>query len=385
MRHEIQPEEMMAYLDGEIAADRAAAAADHLSRCRDCQAVAADLQVVSRRLTDWQVEGLAPEVGRMLEQQPIPTPAAPRPRLSWRRVMPWAVGFAAVCVILVVSFEEGLHRSARWAEQVVSVNGRPLPAAAVPLPPVPQRRGQQAQVIDGRPEDLVTTRNPIIVRTAQIALTTNDFAKTRTAVEEILSRRGGHVGSMNIQTPAGAGRTLQARLRVPTSQLDGFLAEARKLGHVDSESQNGEEVTQQFEDLEARLANARTTEQRMSEILRQRTGKITDVLEVENQIARVRGEIERMQAEQKHLGDRVSFATLDVHVTEEYHAELGAGRPAVRGRLRNAAVEGYRNLADGAIGLTMLVLAYGPSTILWGALLFFPAVLIWRARKNRRL
>src|SRR5206468_5099172 len=151
---------------------------------------------------------------------------------------------------------------------VVSVDGPPLPTAAVPDPPVPQRRDQQSQSSNGRPVDLVTSRIPIIVRTAQIALTTNDFAKTRTAIEEILSRRGGHIGSMNIQTPAGSGRTLQARLRVPTIQLDGFLAEARKLGHVDSEAQNGEEVTQQYEDLEARLANARTTEQRMAEILR---------------------------------------------------------------------------------------------------------------------
>src|SRR5947199_5450095 len=102
MRRKIQPEEMMAYLDGEIASDRAAAAADHLSRCRDCQAIAADLQVVSRRLADWQVEELAPEVGRVLEQRPIPGPAEMRRWPSWSRLRPWALGFAAAALILVV-------------------------------------------------------------------------------------------------------------------------------------------------------------------------------------------------------------------------------------------------------------------------------------------
>ena len=54
--HAIDPEELMAYLDGELPVDRAAAAAEHLAHCRDCQAVAADLQSVSRRLMAWQVD-----------------------------------------------------------------------------------------------------------------------------------------------------------------------------------------------------------------------------------------------------------------------------------------------------------------------------------------
>jgi Putative zinc-finger len=52
----IEPEELMAYLDGELPMDQAGAAATHLERCRDCQGLAADFQRVSRRLMEWQVE-----------------------------------------------------------------------------------------------------------------------------------------------------------------------------------------------------------------------------------------------------------------------------------------------------------------------------------------
>jgi anti-sigma factor RsiW len=54
--HPIEAEESMAYLDGELLMDRAATAAAHLERCRDCQGLAADLQGVSQRLRAWQVE-----------------------------------------------------------------------------------------------------------------------------------------------------------------------------------------------------------------------------------------------------------------------------------------------------------------------------------------
>jgi chromosome segregation ATPase len=188
-----------------------------------------------------------------------------------------------------------------------------------------------------------------------------------------------------VGSPADSGQTLQATLRVPSSQLDATMAEVRKLGRVESEQQGSEEVTQQVVDLEARLANARNTEERLADILRRSTGKITDVLAVEKEMDRVRGEIERMQAERKGLGDRIDFATLEVHVNEEYKAHLEAAAPSAFGRMRNAAVAGYRNVEDSLTGAAIFVLRDGPWLLVWGALLFLPVRYAWRrTRKAER-
>jgi len=65
-------------------------------------------------------------------------------------------------------------------------------------------------------------------------------------------------------------------------------------------------------DLLARLKNSRDTEQRFRAILQQRTGNVSEVLQVEEGIARVRSDIERMEAEQKALEHRVDFATIEL-------------------------------------------------------------------------
>src|SRR6202042_3587801 len=104
-----------------------------------------------------------------------------------------------------------------------------------------------------------------------------------------------------------------------------------------------EEVTAQYMDLEARLGNARNTEQRLTDILRQRTGKLSDVLAVEESISRVRGEIEQMEAERKVLAKRVEFLTVQVHLAENYRPQSNS----VLGRFRDAAISGYQSLVNG--------------------------------------
>ena len=129
------------------------------------------------------------------------------------------------------------------------------------------------------------------------------------------------------------------------------------------EQQGGEEVTSQVVDLDARLKNARETETQLTEILRSRTGKIGDVLEVEKEMARVRGEIESMEADQKQLQDRIAFASIDLSLTEEYQAQLG-GRPAVAGRrIQNALVDGYHAAMDGFLTVCVFLLSIGPSLL----------------------
>jgi hypothetical protein len=218
----------------------------------------------------------------------------------------------------------------------------------------------------------------MIVRTAQIILTTRSFVQTRDALQNVLQRHGGHIGQLNVASPPGAARILQASLRIPATELEAVMAEIRNLGRVESESQGGEEVTQQYVDLEARLANSRIAEQRLADVLRHPTGKISDILEVEKEMSRVRGGIERMEAERKHLGDRVSFATLNVTVNEEYQAQLQAAPHTTIGRLRNAAVAGYRNVADGAIAVAVFLLSYGPSLLVVALVLLPPGLMLWR-------
>jgi hypothetical protein len=173
-------------------------------------------------------------------------------------------------------------------------------------------------------------------------------------------------------------------LRVPATQLDATLSDIKGLGRTEKESQGGEEVTQQYVDLQARLANAQHTEQRLTDILRQRTGKLADVLAVEMQISRVRGEIEQMEAQRKTMKNQVDYATLTVTLSEEYKEQLKAVPSSTSTQFRNAAVEGYRSLVDGIIAVLVWLLSVGPTLLVWAAILFFPARMVWRKIQDRR-
>jgi len=219
---------------------------------------------------------------------------------------------------------------------------------------------------------------PMIIRTAALALTTKDFDTARAHLDEMLKRRRGYVGSLNVTANPGAGRTLAASLRVPVPQLDSTLTELKALGRLSSESQNGEDITSQYVDLQARLANARHTEQRLTDLLQNRTGKLSDVLSVENELARVLGEIESMEAERKSLSNQVDFATINLTITEDYRAQLQVVPPSTSTRLINASVEGYRSMVDGLMSVALFFLSAGPTLLLWTIILAVPARLAWR-------
>jgi hypothetical protein len=278
-------------------------------------------------------------------------------KAQWMR--PWMFGFAGagVCVVtLFMVWTLGLQPRVQFKRML--------------------QADQRSSFLVAPPKRSSTDQ--MIVRTAQLSLTTTGFDRVRDRISEILKRHQGYIGELNVSSPAGVARTLEAILRVPADQLEAATTELKSLGRVESESQSGEEVTQQYVDLDARLTNARNTEQRLTGLLRQRTGKLTDVLAVEKEIDEIRGSIERMEAEKKNLGNRVDFATLTVRVTEDYRAQMQVVPASLLIRFQNAAVEGYRSMAEGIVGVLLILLSYGPSLLLWGALLFFPVRAAWR-------
>ncbi len=428
--HSIEQEELMAYLDGELATERAVEAAAHLERCEECQEFAAELRKMSQEMVAWEVEGLEP-----VEQMPIAIRAAlqdrpgkPRKtkkRLGWRilltrRGLVWAGGAAVLALIFMmfgVSRLKSAHpmRDMHYADYATPPPATPMPTATPQiyaydaLGNLTSKDGYLNGLASSTRNGFVLNRNridaesapeteqksaddeadqtastaavptiPMIARTAGLILVAKDFDKTRVTLEEILKRHNGYMGELNVSAPSDAGRTLTATLRIPAPQLEAALAELKQLGRVENELQGGEEVTQQYVDLEARLKNGQHTEKRLTELQSQRTGKLQDVLKVELEIDRVRGEIEQMQAEKKELTKRVAFATLNATVKEEYHAKLEAAPPSTGSRFRNAAVDGYNTVVEGLIDVGLFLLSSGPSLLIWAAILFFPVRWLWQ-------
>jgi hypothetical protein len=224
----------------------------------------------------------------------------------------------------------------------------------------------------------------LIVRTAQLAVTTRNFDQTRADVERITRAHQGYLAELNLTAPTGEGRTLSAGLRVPASQLDRILQELMHLGHVDSESQGAEDVTQHYVDVDARLSNLRTTEARLLQMLHDHTGKLADVLQVEEAVDRTRGEIETTEAEQKVLSTRIALAAVNLTANEEYKTPLGGNDGSTLTRLRNAAVAGYRGAIEGVIAVLAFLLSAAPSLLLVAAIAFFPARWVWRRSRQGR-
>jgi len=399
--HPIEQEELMAHLDGELWPERATIVAAHLDSCAECRQLAADLKSVWQSLQTWRVE--SPEAGLFLPvasevaQESVPA------RRSWFEsyLISWGVTAAVVMIIIVGTIRLiGTNANTIFSQVETGDAASASPQQNKQFDKLEQFSKQQKppavrrEAVAGGFGGLTTSAPaaapvseepggtsasaPMIVRTAELGMTVQDFEKARSHLDEILARHRGYLGGLQISSPSNHGRVLNGVLRIPVGQMDRALTELKNLGHVDSESQNGEEVTAQYVDLQARLANARHTEQRLTEVLQQRTGKLSDVLAVETEIARVRGEIESMEAERKSMATQVAFATLNVTLTEDYKPQLQTVPPSTFRQFRNSAVEGYQTMAAGLIGLANAVLFYGPSLLLWAALAFFPARYAWR-------
>ncbi|MGD0857953.1 MAG: DUF4349 domain-containing protein [Terracidiphilus sp.] len=423
--HPVAPEEVTAFLDGELAEAEAQAVSAHLDGCAECADLAERFRATSESLAQWTVPPVPSSLEEAVLEQAASTVAGSVPAkpgrsaqlsfLNWRL---WAVGggSAVTAVLLLVAFtvsmtyyEDRPRPSPPRATMIASPNSadyakpQGMDALVTPEP----RRGlisgaagaTRSPALAGKslPEaraggigmgspiaESPAAPAPMIARAVSLSIVVKDFAAARASLDSILLRHRGYAAQLTAATQENAPRSFQASLRIPAPELAATLAELKNLGRVENESQSGEEVTQQHTDLVARLQNSRETEERLRAILEQRTGKIEDVLQVEEEIARVRGEIEQMEAEQQALEHRVEFASVDLQLTEEYKAELNPPSASVSNRLHNALVAGLRNAAETILGIVLFLVESGPVLLIWLAILGLPVLALVRRYRRMR-
>jgi hypothetical protein len=165
--------------------------------------------------------------------------------------------------------------------------------------------------------------------------------------------------------------------RVPAAKLEPLARSVAGLGEVTAQTAGQEDITAQVVDLEARLKNLRAEEVRLRSFLN-KANRVSDMLSIERELSRVRGEIEAMQAQRRYMADQVSMATLTVTMSQPAPVvspagtNWGFGDAITRGVQAAAAVVG----SVITVGIALLPLIAVILLAWW-------LVVLWRRRHPR--
>ncbi|MBI2845940.1 MAG: DUF4349 domain-containing protein [Chloroflexi bacterium] len=227
----------------------------------------------------------------------------------------------------------------------------------------------------GQPE----LQERMIVRTAEITMVVENTEESLNRIEALAIQLGGYVS--NSQSWKQEEQLFAfITIRVPADRFDNARQDIKDLAvEPPTETQNTQDVTQEFVDLEARLENLQRTEEELQILLtevRQRSGKVQDILEIFRELTAIRQQIEQLQGQIQYLDNLVALASITVSLSPQEQVVDTGWDPGktVREALHDL-VEALQVLADIAI---RLLLTFLPLFLL----LFIPfLVVFWFVRR----
>lgn len=194
-----------------------------------------------------------------------------------------------------------------------------------------------------------------VIKSGSIDMTSNNVSSTVTAISTLALTRNGFIQTSSTSDNESGKATAYVVLRVPTDVFEATMSDIVALGvHVNTESMSGEDVTEQFTDVSARLTAAKAQEAQYLVILKSATS-VGDILAVQEHLATVRSEIESLQGQVNFLENETDLATISVTVSEETTAATASENKFDPARDANSAIALVITLGQRAI--TVLIWA----------------------------
>jgi len=165
---------------------------------------------------------------------------------------------------------------------------------------------------------------PSVIKTGSVTVKVEEgsFKDSLQGVIATARAHGGFVLSTDVGGDDARSGTLV--IRVPSTRFEQVLSEVEDLGELAGESISGQDVSQEFIDLEARARNLRAQEAVLLRLM-DRAVSIADTIRVQGELQGVQLEIERIRGQLRYLEDQTSLGTLTVSLQEKGAAPVRAG------------------------------------------------------------
>ena len=380
MNHAELESELPWYLSATLPAPQRERIETFLSTCNGCTGELAELRALSATFAEIEASAAAPSSAFFEDVMRRIGPGAPA-RKPWldlavlrsNGIKRWGAVAAAIVAtfVLFAPISRELQRAS--GPDVVPV---PLAERAAPVQaPIAKRpvlfgalnssisgTAAQSAGTESKAADAVSATQRALARTGAIGLIVPDVASALERIQRLTQSEFGAVTGLEDNAPARAGgaHTAQVTLSVPDDRFGATLETLGGLGGVTSRSVTTEDLTDSIVDADARLRNLRHEETDLLRIM-DRSGKIADVLDVEQQLASTREAIEQLDAQTKSMRRRVAYATITVDLSDEKTTPVAVAGPGTQ--IADAWRAALRTLWGFTIWLvakSLLLVAFAP-------------------------
>jgi hypothetical protein len=218
-----------------------------------------------------------------------------------------------------------------------------------------------------------------IIYDARIDMVVESLSVTEQAILKLINDHNGFLAESDQASLTDRQRKGTWRVRVPVDHFQAFVSAVGRLGEVKQNHVGSQDVTEEFFDLEARIRNKREEEKRLLKHLADSTGKLEDILAVEKELSRVRGEAEQMEGRLRFLANRTELSTIIIQAMEwkDYKPPVAATFQTEVGRM---FFRSYESLVAFGKWVLLVLAALAP----WAPLIVLGLfVLRWLFRAGR--
>jgi hypothetical protein len=154
-----------------------------------------------------------------------------------------------------------------------------------------------------------------IIKTAYVTIEVKDVTGSVEVLKNLVTGKGGYLSSSSVSEGYNNRLSGTVVLRIPQAEFESSLAGVKAIGTVKSVSTQGEDVTEEYVDIQAQKTSYQNQLAQYNEIMKKAV-KVSDVIEIQQQIDRVQTELNRLEGRLKYLNSRIDMSTITVNLQE---------------------------------------------------------------------
>lgn len=227
------------------------------------------------------------------------------------------------------------------------------------------------------------TQNEKIIKTVELSVETKEYEAYLKSLTASVSAAGGYIetSTTDLGSSTYSNRYATYTVRIPSANLDAFINAANEKGTIVSKTENQQNVTLEYVDLESRIEAYKTEKATLTGLL-EKAGSLENVLAIQERLSEVNYQIETYTSQLKVLENRVSYSTVTMRINEV--ERVTEAKPTVWTRIKNRFLNNLDVLADGFIDLVVTVVGGLPVIIPLGIAIFLVIIIIKKIIKKRR-